>query len=69
MWSQGVIQVVSNRSNIIKEGGGFHKRSDCQVLWDCDESRNEDASISVLSLPACNFNKHIQNSWRLDINL
>jgi len=39
------------------------------VLWDRNESRNEDASISIVSLPTCNFNKYIENSWRLDINL
>ena len=69
MWSQGVIQVVSDGTNIIKEGGGFHKRGDCQVLWDRNESRNEDASSSIVCLPACNFNKYIENSWRLDVNL
>ena len=69
MWSQGVIQMVSDGTNIIKEGGGFYKRGDCQVLWDRNESRNEEASISVVSLPACNFNKYVKNSWRLDINL
>ena len=69
MWSQGIMQMVSDGTNIIKEGGGFHKRGDYQVLWDRNESRNEEASISVVSLPAYNFNKYVENSWRLDINL
>ena len=63
------MQMVSDGTNIIKKGGGFHKRGDCQVLWDRNESRNEEASISVVSLPVCNFNKYVENSWRLDINL
>ena len=29
MWSQGIIQITSDGSNIIKEGGGFHKRGNC----------------------------------------
>ena len=69
MWSQGVMQMLSDGMNIVKEGGGFHKCGDCQVLWDRNESRNEEASVSVVSLPACKFNKHINNSWRLDVNL
>ena len=32
MWSQDVIQIVSDRTNIAKESGGFHTRGDCQVL-------------------------------------
>ena len=69
MQGQGVIQVVSDGTNIIKEGRGFHKRSDCKVLWNRNESRNEDAISSVVSLPAYNFNEYIENSWRLDVNI
>ena len=69
MWSQDVIQIVSDRTNIAKESGGFHTRGDCQVLWDRNESRNEEASTSIVSLPACNFNNYSENSSRLDIDL
>ena len=69
MWSQGTIQLVSNGSNIPKEGGGFHKKGDVKVLWDANADRNEEESISVVSIPKSLFNKHLQDSWRLDITL
>lgn len=69
MWSQGVIQIISNGSSVPKERGGFHKKGDAVVLWDACADRNEEASRSVASIPKNLFNKHVQNSWRLDVTL
>ena len=69
MWSQGVAQIASNGSNVQKEGGGYHKKGDVVVLWDACADRNEEASTSVVSTPKKMFNKHVQNSWRLDVRL
>ena len=33
-WIQGEIKVMSNSSNLQKEGGGFHKKGDCLIRWD-----------------------------------
>ena len=65
MWSQGRITLLSNRNNIPKESGGFHKKGDVQVMWDANESRNELCTSIVITLKKNMFNK----IWRLDVNL
>jgi len=69
IWYQGVIQQVSNGVNIAKEGGGYHKKGDISVLWDANADRNELASVSVISLSKCLYNKQVEGSWRIDIDL
>ena len=69
MWSQGVVQLFSNGSNVPKDGAGFHKKRDVKVLWDANSQRNEEASTNVVSIPKSLFNKHVQKSWRLDLSL
>ena len=69
MWSQGRITLLSNGNNIPKDSGGFHKKGDVQVLWDGNESRNELCTSSVITLKKNMFNKQVENSWRLDVNL
>ena len=69
MWSQGLIQEVSNGSNIAKEGGGYHKKGDVSVLWDPNVERNELASVSIITLSKGYHNKQVEGSWRIDIDL
>ena len=68
-WCQGAIQCVSNGSNMPKEEGGFHKSGDVSVLWDENKVRDEEESITIVSLLVSKFNKHVENSWRLDLCL
>ena len=49
IWSQGEINLVSNGTNISKEGGGFHKKRNCLVLWDANVERGELSTESVIS--------------------
>ena len=63
------MQISSNGSKIVKRGPGFHKCSDYKVLWDLNEPRNEEDSTSVVLLPAFNYNQHIKNSFKLNVNL
>ena len=69
MWSEGRITLLSNGSNIYNESGGFHKKSDVQVLLDANESRNELCTSSIITLKKNLFNKQLKGSWRLYINL
>ena len=69
IWCQGLIQEVSNGSNIAKEGGGYHKKGDVSVLWNANEQRNELASVSIIALPKNLFNKQVEGSWRIDVDL
>lgn len=39
------------------------------VLWDANAQRNDEDSASVVCIRKTLCNKHIQNSWRLDVSL
>ena len=69
MWSQGLIQDISNGKNIEKDGGGFHKKGDVKALWDANAERDELASVCFIGLSKLLCNKQVEGSWRIDIAL
>ena len=64
---KGEIKVLSNRSNLPKEGGRFYKKGDCLALWDANVEKRELISESMVSLPIRLHNKKEIHSWREDI--
>ena len=69
VWVQGRMQLVSDGSNIAMKDGAWRKKGDVLVLWDSNESRNEQASIRINSLPKALFNKQVEGSYKIDISL
>ena len=60
--SQGLIQDISNGTNIAKDGGEFHKKDNVKVLWDTNTERNELASMNVISLCKHLHNKQVEGT-------
>ena len=69
VWVKGRMQLVSDGSNIAMKDGAWRKKGDVLVLWDSNESHNEQASSSTISLPKKMLNKLVQGSWRINIHL
>ena len=67
--SQCVMQLISDRSIMLKERDRHCKWGNDSELWDRNESRNEEASIIVALFPTYKLNEHTQNILRLDINV
>ena len=74
-WSQDKVVLISNGSNIIKQGA----RTACYkvgetvlILWDANEERNESSSTSSLRLLPSKWNpkgQHSDGTWRMDVIL
>ena len=62
MWSQGLIQQISDGTKIEKNGGGTHKKGGVLVLWDANVEQNESASTPVVSLSKNLQNKQVDGS-------
>ena len=59
MWSQGVVQLILDGTNILKESRGYYKKGDTIVLWDTCSKIHEEASVSTISISKSLFNKHV----------
>ena len=69
IWCQGVIQLVCNGVNISKEGGGYHKKGDISVLQNANADCNELSLVLVVSLSKGLYDKQVEGSQRIDIDL
>ena len=58
----------SNDDNLQKEGGSFHKKEDCLILWNTNVQRGEFSSTSVVSFPVGLHNNIVEHSWRFDVS-
>ena len=68
-WSQGLMQQISNGSNIQKAKGGWHKKGHVLILWDANETHNKSETTSFISLPKSLHNKKVKASCKIGIAL
>ena len=74
-WSQGEVILISDGSNIIKQGActAYYKVGEAVLnLWDANEERKESSSTSAQRLLPSKWNpkgKHSDGAWRMDVTL